>query len=37
MQEVNVKYGILFDYTVLEISEDPHWAEIFQVLAKMNV
>ena len=36
MQEVNANYGILFDYTVLEISEVPHWAETFKVLAKIN-
>ena len=37
IQEVNVKYGIPFDYAVLEVSEVPHWAEAFQVLAKLNV
>ena len=37
VQEVNIKYGIIFDYTVLEISEVPHWAEIFQVLARLNI
>ena len=29
MQEVNMKYSILIDYTVLEISEVPHWVETF--------
>ena len=37
VQEVNVKYGISLDYTVLEVSEVPHWAKMFQVLAKMTV
>ena len=37
VQEVNVKYGISLDYTVLEVSEVPHWAETFQVLVKMNI
>ena len=37
VQEVNIKYGILLDYTVLEISKVPHWAEIFQVLVRLNV
>ena len=36
IQEVNIKYGILLDYTVLEISEAPHWVETFQVLARSN-
>ena len=37
VQEVNIKYGILLDYTVLEISEDPHWADTFQVLVSLNI
>ena len=37
IQEVNIKYGILLDYTVLEISEVPHWAETFQVLVRLNM
>ena len=37
VQEVNVKYGISLDYTVLEDSEVPHWAVTFQVLEKMNI
>ena len=37
MQEVNIKYGILPDYSVLEISEVPHWAETFQVLARLII
>ena len=36
-QEINLKYGILLNYTVLEVSEVPHWAEKFQVLARLNV
>ena len=36
IQEINRKYGITLDYTVLEISEVPHWAETFQVLARLN-
>ena len=36
-QEVNVKYGITLDYTVLEVSEVPHMTKMFQVLTKMNV
>ena len=36
IQEVNIKYGILLDYTVLEISEVPHWAETFQVLVRIK-
>ena len=37
VQEVNIKYGSLLDYTVLEISEVPHWAMMIQVLAKMSI
>ena len=33
-QEVNIRYGILIVYTVLEISEFPHWADTNQVLPK---
>ena len=36
MLEVNIKYGILLDYTVLEISEVLLWAETYQVLAKQT-
>ena len=36
IQEINRKYGITLHYTVLEISEVPHWVEIFQVLARLN-
>ena len=36
IQEVNIKYGILLDYTVIEISDVPHWAETVQVLARSN-
>ena len=37
VQEVNIKYGILLDYTALEISEVLHSAETFQVLARSSV
>ena len=37
VHEFNIKNSILLDYTVLEISEVPHWAETFQVLARSNV
>ena len=37
IQEVNMKYSNLFDYTILEISEVPHWVETFQVLVRSNV
>ena len=37
VQEVNIKYCILLNYTVLEVSEVPHWAETFLVLAKTNI
>ena len=36
IQEVNIKCGIILIYTVLEISEVPHWAEALQVLARLN-
>ena len=37
VQEVNLKYVISLDYTVLAVSEVPHWAKMFQVLVKMNI
>ena len=37
IEEINIKYGIILDYTVLEISEVPQWAETFQVLASLNI
>ena len=37
IQEVNIKFGISPNYTVLEVSEVPHWAKMFQVLARMNI
>ena len=36
VQEINRKYGIILDHTVLEISEVPHWAETFQLLVRLN-
>ena len=36
VQEVSIKYGILLDYTTLEISNVPHWAETFKVLETCN-
>ena len=36
IQEVNIRYGIFLGYTVLEISEVPHWAETFQLLVRLN-
>ena len=36
IQEVNIKYGISLNFTVLEISEVPHWVETFQVLMRSN-
>ena len=27
IEEINIKYGFILDYTVLEISEVPHWVE----------
>ena len=36
IQEINRKNGIILNYTVLEISEVPHCAETFQVLARSN-
>ena len=37
IQEINIKYGIILDCTVLEISEGLHWAETFQMLARSNI
>ena len=37
VHEINIKLGVLLDYTALEISEVPHWAETFWVLAKIKV
>ena len=34
MQEINLKYGISLNYTMLEVSEALHWAETFQVLVR---
>ena len=31
VEDINVKYGILLNYTWLEISEIHHWAETFQI------
>ena len=36
IQNINVKYGILLEFTVLEIPEVSHWVETFQVLTKLN-
>ena len=36
-QDVNIKYGILLNYTVLKISEVPYWVETFQALVRSNV
>ena len=36
IQDINRTYGIKLKYTVLEISEVPHWAETFQMLARLN-
>ena len=36
VQEINMKYGIILDYTLLEISEVTHWAETYQVLVRSN-
>ena len=37
MQEINLKYGILLNYTVLEVSEVLHLAETLQVLVRSNI
>ena len=34
VHKINIKYSVLLDYTVLDISEVLHWAETFQVLVK---
>ena len=36
IQEIKRKHSITLDYTVLEISDVPHWAETFHVLARLN-
>ena len=35
-QNIHVNYGILLEFTVLEIPEVSHWAETFQVLTNSN-
>ena len=35
IEDINAKYGIVPNYTKLEISEIKHWAETFQVVANM--
>ena len=37
IQEINIKYGILLNCTVLEVSEVLHWAETFKGLVRLNV
>ena len=37
IQNINVKYGILLEFTVLEIPEVSHWVETFLVLKNWNV
>ena len=37
VHNINVNYGILLEFTILEIPEISHWVEMFQVLMKPNV
>ena len=34
VDDINIKYGILLEFTVLKIPEVSHWVEILQVLMK---
>ena len=36
IQNFNVKYGILLEFTILKIPEVSHWAETFPVLRNSN-
>ena len=37
IQNINIKYGILLELTVLEFPELSHWAETFQVLTSLKI
>ena len=37
IQEINIKYGISLDHTVLEVSKVPHGAKTFQVFVKTDI
>ena len=36
VEDINIKFGILLNYTQLEVSEIKHWEETFQLVANTS-